>query len=76
MRLRLRIENLDRVPDGVPLQVEVEDRGLDIGRHHQADWTLPDPERFISGRHCEVRYQDGGFFLRDISRIVPLSAER
>ena len=31
------------------------------------DWTLPDPTRFISGKHCEVRYRDGGYWLHDVS---------
>lgn len=42
-------------------------RGLDIGRDPYLDWTLPDPSRFISGRHCEVRWRDGAYWLHDIS---------
>ena len=42
-------------------------RGLDIGRDAHLDWTLPDPTRFISSKHCEVRYRDGGYWLHDVS---------
>ncbi len=68
MPLRLTVENLDRMPDGGPLSVEVTGRrGLDIGRDQHLDWTLPDPGRTVSGKHCEVRYQDGGYWLYDVS---------
>jgi len=66
--LRLTVENLDRMPDGGPLSVEITGRrGLDIGRDQHLDWTLPDPGRTVSGKHCEVRYQDGGYWLYDVS---------
>ena len=42
-------------------------RTIDIGRDQHLDWTLPDPSRFISGKHCEVRYMDGGYWLHDVS---------
>jgi type VI secretion system protein ImpI len=29
---------------------------------------LPDAGKFISGRHCEVRFQNGAFWLLDVSR--------
>ena len=32
MTLRLSIENVDRLPDGGPLRIEVKGRGLDFGR--------------------------------------------
>jgi len=38
-----------------------------IGRSESCDWTLPDPRRFISGRHCEVRHHDGAYWLYDFS---------
>jgi type VI secretion system protein ImpI len=67
MLLRLTIENLDRLPDGGPVRVQVEGRGLDIGRDQHLDWTLPDPSRFISGKHCEVRAGDSEYLLYDVS---------
>jgi type VI secretion system protein ImpI len=67
MTLRLSIENVDRLPDGGPIRIEVKGRGLDLGRDAHLDWTLPDPGRSISGKHCEVRYRDGGYWLHDVS---------
>ena len=42
-------------------------RGIDIGRDQHLDWTLPDPTRIISGKHCEIRYHDGAYWLHDVS---------
>jgi type VI secretion system protein ImpI len=68
MSLTLHIENETSLPDGGPLSVSIKGkRGLDIGRDPYLDWTLPDPSRFISGRHCEVRWHDGAYWLHDIS---------
>jgi type VI secretion system protein ImpI len=68
MTLTLTIENETRLPDGGPLSVTVQGkRGIDIGRDAHLDWTLPDSSRFISGKHCEVRYKDGGYWLHDVS---------
>jgi type VI secretion system protein ImpI len=67
MTLRLSIENVDRLPDGGPIRIEVKGRGLDLGRDLHLDWTLPDPSRSISGKHCEIRYRDGGYWLHDVS---------
>lgn len=68
MPLRLSIENLTSLPDGGPVSFEVAGkRGLDIGRDQYLDWVLPDPNRVVSGKHCEVRYQDGSYWLRDVS---------
>jgi type VI secretion system protein ImpI len=67
MTLRLSIENMDRLPDGGPLRIQVQGRGLDIGRDQHLDWTLPDPSRHISGKHCEIRFREGGYWVHDVS---------
>jgi type VI secretion system protein ImpI len=67
MPLRLTIENVDRLPDGGPVRVEVEGRGLDIGRDQHLDWTLPDPSRHVSSKHCEIRFRDEFYWLHDVS---------
>jgi type VI secretion system protein ImpI len=68
MALRLSIENETSLPDGGPLSVSVSGkRGLDIGRDQHLDWTLPDPSRAISGKHCEIRFHDGGYWIHDVS---------
>lgn len=67
MTISLKIDNLDRLPDGGPVRYEAQNRGFEIGREDR-DWTLPDPNMFVSGRHCEVRYEKGGYWLYDVSR--------
>jgi type VI secretion system protein ImpI len=67
MTLRLSIENVDRLADGGPIRIEVKGRGLDLGRDSHLDWTLPDPSRSVSGKHCEIRYRDGGYWVHDVS---------
>lgn len=41
--------------------------GGTIGRSRSNDWTLPDPERYVSGKHAAVEFKDGQFFLVDTS---------
>ena len=68
MALTLTIENETSLPDGGPLSVRVTGkRGIDLGRDSHLDWTLPDPSRTISGKHCEVRYRDSAYWLYDVS---------
>lgn len=66
--LRLTIENETSLPDGGPLSYTLAGkRGIDIGRDKHLDWVLPDPSRYISGKHCEIRFRDGGYWLHDVS---------
>ena len=65
--LSLRIENVDQLPDGGPVTYNVDKRGLDIGRDPFMDWTLPDTQRFISGTHCHIRFENGGYWVHDVS---------
>lgn len=67
MVLRLRIENLSQLPDGGPIEYESNQHGFDFGRGRYLDWVLPDPDRWISEKHCEVRYYDGAYWLNDPS---------
>ena len=43
-----------------------EDGGT-IGRSLQNDWILPDPDRYISGRHATIDYKGGMYYLLDTS---------
>jgi type VI secretion system protein ImpI len=68
MVLRFHIENEPNLPDGGPVSFSVTGRrSVDIGRDRHLDWTLPDPARMISGKHCEVHFRDGGYWLHDVS---------
>ncbi|TPI09591.1 type VI secretion system-associated FHA domain protein TagH [Mesorhizobium sp. B4-1-3] len=67
MFISLQISNVDRLPAGTAASYAARDRSFEIGREN-CDWTLSDPDKVISGRHCEVRYQAGSFWLYDLSR--------
>jgi type VI secretion system protein ImpI len=68
MALRFTIENVPNLPDGGPISFTVTGkRSVDIGRDQHLDWTLPDPSRFISGKHCEVQYKNDAYWLHDVS---------
>lgn len=43
-----------------------EDGGT-IGRSLENDWILPDPDRFISGKHATIDFQSGAYYLADVS---------
>lgn len=64
--LTLSIRNAFRLDNGAPLSVVLEQRGAIIGRGG-VDWQLPDPDRHISSRHCEIQYVDGHYELVDYS---------
>ncbi len=42
-------------------------RGGSIGRQEGNDWTLPDPDRFLSTRHATVAFESGVWRLTDVS---------
>lgn len=67
MTLTLRIENFDQLDDGGPLWLSVDQRGASVGRSRSMDWILPDPSRMISGHHFDVTYQNGAYWLTDVS---------
>ncbi len=41
--------------------------GGTIGRAPDNDWVLPDPERVVSGHHCEIEYRNGDYWIKDTS---------
>src|SRR5215472_3469302 len=44
-----------------------ESNGGSIGRLESNDWTLPDPDKFVSSRHALLVCEGGGFYLEDKS---------
>lgn len=42
-------------------------QGGTIGRSSENAWSLEDPERFISSRHTEISFENGQYYLTDIS---------
>ena len=67
MPLTLFIRNADRLENGSPLSLALDQRGAIIGRAATADWSLPDPTLYISSRHCEIRFAEGRYELIDRS---------
>lgn len=67
MTLVLQIENYDILEDGGPAQVTVSERGCQVGRAASMDWVLPDASRHISSHHFDIVFQDGSYWLRDVS---------
>ncbi|MBL4608703.1 MAG: FHA domain-containing protein, partial [Pseudomonadales bacterium] len=43
------------------------EEGGSIGRASNNDWTLPDPDRYVSGKHGLISYQVGTFCITDVS---------
>jgi type VI secretion system FHA domain protein len=41
--------------------------GGSIGRAHDNDWVLPDPDRYLSAHHARIKFRDGAFQLLDTS---------
>jgi predicted component of type VI protein secretion system len=43
------------------------DGELEIGRDELADWSIPDPRRTLSRRHCRIAVRDGELIVQDTS---------
>jgi type VI secretion system FHA domain protein len=57
-----------RCPDSVPPQTRTVPGGeFSIGRGPENDWVLPDPERYLSKRHCVLAFRAGGWQIADLS---------
>jgi type VI secretion system protein len=67
MTLTLVITNVDKLDNGVANRIRLDRHGAVIGRSPTADWSLPDPQHYISSVHCEVDYRDGVYTLVDKS---------
>jgi len=67
MTLILAITNVEKLENGVSTRLRLDRHGALIGRSPQADWSLPDPQHYISSTHCEIDYRDGAYVLTDKS---------
>lgn len=67
MNLLLEIVSEHRDLVGDDAVHEFREEGGTIGRSLQNDWILPDPDRFISGRHATIDYKGGIYYLLDTS---------
>ena len=67
MPLTITIVSEHRDLVGRDCEREYYEEGGTIGRSLQNDWILPDPDRFISGRHATIDYKGGIYYLADTS---------
>jgi type VI secretion system protein len=67
MALKLTITSEQRAPLGSRATIVFGVGGGSIGRAHDNDWVLPDPQRYLSAHHARVRFRDGVFHLLDTS---------
>ena len=63
--LKIVSEHSDLVGDDA--EREFHEQGGTIGRALENDWILPDPDRYISGRHATIDYKGGIYYLLDTS---------
>ena len=67
MPLILRVVRYQQRPPDQPLSVSFGPRGGTVGRGPHNDWVLPDPKRFVSGRHAAVHREPDGYYITDTS---------
>jgi type VI secretion system FHA domain protein len=67
MTLTLTIEGARHLDNGSPAELVLNRRGAIVGRAATCDWALPDPTRYISSRHFEIRFDGGNYLLTDCS---------
>lgn len=67
MGLTLTLEDPFAAGGGAVPSLVLERRGAVIGRAPTVDWSLPDPEKIISSRHCEIDFRGNAYLLVDTS---------
>ena len=67
MALQLEIVSEHRSLVGTDARRVFREDGGTIGRSLQNDWILPDPDRFISGRHAVIDFKGSIYYLVDTS---------
>jgi predicted component of type VI protein secretion system len=67
MALRLTVLSDQRAPLGPRGSIVFGVGGGSIGRAHDNDWVLPDPQRYLSAHHARVRFNNSTYHLLDTS---------
>ena len=67
MPLQLKIVSVNRDLVGDDAERLFGEAGGSIGRSLQNDWILPDPDRYVSGRHATIDYKGGIYYVLDHS---------
>lgn len=67
MQLSLKITSYQRLTPGQDDVFHPASESFTIGRNSHNDWAIPDPQRFLSGSHCRIHYEDGKHYITDTS---------
>jgi type VI secretion system FHA domain protein len=65
LKLEIISDHRDIVGDDAVREFRAE--GATIGRSLNNDWILPDPDKFISGKHATIDCKGGIYYIADIS---------
>lgn len=67
MALTLKLISPDHLIDGQAPEYTFNELGGTIGRKPMNDFVLLDPERYISGKHALIEFNNGHYFITDTS---------
>ena len=67
MKASIKVVTYKNQPPEKPIEAVIDEGGGMLGRAPRNNFVLPDPERFISGKHAEISFQNGTFFITDTS---------
>ena len=67
MSLSLKITSYQRLTPNQESVYQPEADSFTIGRNHENDWAIPDPQRFLSGVHCRISTMGDKYFITDTS---------
>ena len=67
MELVFDVVSAQQFEPGLPNSKTFRQAGGVIGRGEDCDWVIPDRKRIVSGRHAEVSFHNGVFYLTDTS---------
>jgi len=67
MELVFDVVSAQQFEPGLPVSKTFRQAGGVIGRAEDCDWVIPDRKRVVSGRHAEVSFHNGVFYITDTS---------
>jgi type VI secretion system protein len=67
MSLSLKITSYQRLTPNQQSEYRAESDSFTIGRNHDNDWAIPDPQRFLSGVHCRISRSGDDYSITDTS---------
>jgi type VI secretion system protein len=67
MTLSLKITSYQRLTPSQASTYQAESDSFTIGRNSDNDWAIPDPQRFLSGKHCRIHKEGADYYITDTS---------